>query len=316
MIMKKIILLLFALLTSTGLQAQTDLTNLDFEEDTTQVISINEILQMQEMAYSKKFRTEAISSVWKPRRYLTVTYASTSFKGKDIMMYDPATKTETSQSPTYTTNWGLSLKRSTVYPFHKKPISNIVSFGLYFTGIDLSVNHYCQDSLMRYDSRHTYQTDNNVNKYQYLPWGSELYSFAYAMHLGPSITVAPLTPLENIPAAHLRLQGYFTIGYRISLLWMQADAEQDLNYLAQNKGDETDSFEKDKFERVSESAKILWGHGLATCWGLRVNWKNIGLGFEMIKGDYTIKSADTKIFGKENFKFNETSKRITLSYIW
>ena len=128
--MKKTIFLLAALLMSLGLQAQNNPTNLDFEEDTTQVVSISEILQMQEMAYSKKYRTEVISSVWKPRAYLTLSYASTSLKGKSLMMYDPATKTETKQSPTYTTNWGLSLKRSTIFPFHKKPISNLVSFGL------------------------------------------------------------------------------------------------------------------------------------------------------------------------------------------
>ena len=52
--MKKTIFLLAALLMSLGLQAQNNPTNLDFEEDTTQVVSISEILQMQEMAYSKK----------------------------------------------------------------------------------------------------------------------------------------------------------------------------------------------------------------------------------------------------------------------
>ena len=65
--MKKTIFLLAALLMSLGLQAQNNPTNLDFEEDTTQVVSISEILQMQEMAYSKKYRTEVISSVWKQR---------------------------------------------------------------------------------------------------------------------------------------------------------------------------------------------------------------------------------------------------------
>lgn len=314
--MKKAIFLLAALLMSLGLQAQTNPTNLDFEEDTTQVVSISEILQMQEMAYSKKYRTEVISSVWKPRAYLTLSYASTSLKGKSLMMYDPTTKTETKQSPTYTTNWGLSLKRSTIFPFHKKPISNLVSFGLYFTGLDLSVNHYCEDSLMRYDSRHTFRVEDSVDEYQYVPWGSEMYSFAYAMHLGPAITVAPLTPLENVQAAHLRLQAYFTIGYRIGLFWMRGNDQQDLNLLAKTENNAENSYEETYFERVSGSSKILWGHGLTTNWGLRISWRNIGLGYEVIHGNYTIKSAEKKIYGNEKFKFSETSKRVTLSYIW
>ena len=145
---------------------------------------------------------------------------------------------------------------------------------------------------MRYDSRHTFRVEDSVDEYQYVPWGSEMYSFAYAMHLGPAITVAPLTPLENVQAAHLRLQAYFTIGYRIGLFWMRGN------------------------ERVSGSSKILWGHGLTTNWGLRISWRNIGLGYEVIHGNYTIKSAEKKIYGNEKFKFSETSKRVTLSYIW
>ena len=172
---------------------------------------------------------------------------------------------------------------------------------------------------MPFDSRVTYggpqeEEDNNDNsennKFHYLPWGSGMYNVAYAIHLGPSITVAPFTHLGNAGLAAIRLQGYFTVGYRASLLWMNDKKSQDVNV----KG--TESFEKDAFDDVDNSNKLSIGHGVITSWGIRLNWKRIGIGFESVKGNYKYQSLEKSIYGSKKYKFTDTSRRITLSYIW
>lgn len=331
---KKIFLLLLALPVAMQGFAQTDETDvkdLDFEEDTAHVTSLKDIVAMQELVYDQSYRSKVISGVWKRKKFFTVSYANTTLAGKDLLVYNPKTKEMETQDPEYKTDWAVALKRSRTFAFHKKPIANMVSFGLEFSGLDLAVNHYNKEEYydetakkkkpeICFDSRLIDEENPGEDgDIHYMPWGSEMYTFAYGMHLGPSITLAPFTKLNSPGLAHIRLQTYFTLGYRASLMWMRGDDAQDLNYIENH---ESDAWKKKMgdnyfaYKEVNGSSKISWAHGLVTTWGIRLNWKGIGFGYEITKGDYDFKSAEKKIYGSRKFKFSESSKRISLSYIW
>ena len=59
-----------------------------------------------------------------------------------------------------------------------------------------------------------------------------------------------------------------------------------------------------------------WGHGMTTSWGIRLNWKGIGIGYEVISGDLNFKSIETKIYGSKKSKFSQSTKRLSLTYVW
>lgn len=332
---KKFFLLLLALPVAMQGFAQTDETNeknIDFEEDTAHVTSLNDIIAMQELVYEQSYRSKIISGVWKRKKFFTLSYANTTLTGKKLQVYNPTTKKMETQNPKYKTDWAVALKRSRTIALHKKPIANMVSFGLEFSGLDLAVNHYDKEEyydeeakkkmpVICFDSRLTDKTNTSKNdEIHYMPWGSEMYTFAYGMHLGPSITLAPFTKLNSPGLAHICLQTYFTLGYRASMMWMRGDDEQDWNYIENHESwkntSGTNSEAKNYFTEVSRSSKLSWAHGLVTTWGIRLSWKGIGFGYEITKGDYDFKSTEKKIYGSSKFKFSESSKRVSLSYVF
>lgn len=314
---KKIFLLLLALPMALQGFSQTDdsnVWNIDFEEDTTHVNSLNEIIAMQELVYAKSYRSNVIRSVWKRNSFFTLSYASTSLSGKGLMVYNKETGKMEKQDTKYKTDWGVSLKSSSAAAFHKKPIADVLSFGLEYSILDIAVNHYSKDKDMRFDSSKTFKVENENNysgfdELHYMPWGSEMYTFAYGIHLGPSVTVAPFAKLKSPGAAHIRLHTYFTVGYRASFMWMKGDNEQDVNPREMVS-------ERNSFETVSNSNKLSWAHGLVTTWGIRLSWKGIAVGYELINGGYNFKSLEKDIYGSDKFKFSENSQRISISYVW
>lgn len=308
--------------------AQTDKTgagNTGFKEDTARVTPLNDIIAMQESVFEKKYRSKFISGVFERRKFFTVSYANTTLSGKNLMIYNPETAKMEKQNAKYKSEWGVAIKRSHIIALHKKPLADMVSLGLEFSALDISANYFKKADDFAFDSRLTFEEGKKNNsstsiytdKKHYMPWGSDMYTFSYGMHLGPSVTLAPFAKQRNPGLAHIRLQTYFTLGYRASLMWLQEADENDLNYI-ENKDNSNwnRSSEQKYFENVSNSSKLLWSHGLVTNWGIRLNWKGIGLGYEIASGSYKYKSTEKKIFGKAKYKFSEKSHRISLSYIW
>ncbi len=322
---KKTFLLLLALPMALQGFSQTNhpyAPNIDIEEDTTHVTSLDDIIEMQELAFTKNYRSQIVKNVWKRKKYFSISYANTTLSGTGLMVYNQQNGEMEKQDTEYKTDWGVSIKRSDVVAFHKKPIADILSFGIEYSFLDISANHYAKDENMRFDSRKTFKEDNEddditnyYGKRHYVPWGSEMYTFAYGMHLGPSITLAPFAKLRNPGVAHIRLHAYINVGYRASLMWLKSDDQQDLNFLDKKNGNKN-GFDKTLYETVSNSSKLSWGHGLVTTWGIRLSWKGIGIGYEVTNGDYDFKFIEKEVFGSEKFKFSETSQRISLSYIW
>lgn len=312
---KKIILSAFALMCAVFSYAQGSVTSddepLNIDEDTTSVSSLDEIVKTQEMVYTKKFRDNVVKNVWKRKNTFSLAFTTASLTGKKLQMYNPTRDAyEELNSQTFKSDWGITMKFANTVRFHKRPIADIVSFGLDYSLLDLSVNHYKElerDKL--YNSSKTWpekidgnKIDGNNRNLHYMPWGLQMYNFTYGMNLGPSIGVAPFARFRNPQLAHLRLHLYFNVGYRASLLLMKGNDDKD----AAQPSD----------EKVKESSKLQWGHGFYTMFGVRMSWKGIGIGYELVNGSQNYKSVETEIYGSATNKLKESSHRIVLSYIW
>ena len=308
---KSFFLLCFAFLAQLAF-AQTDNTvvsQLDYEEDTLNVTSLQDIINTQELVFDKSFRNKVIQGVWKQKKYFTVSYVNYELKGKDLYLYNKKTDKYNEKDSTFKSDWAVSIKRSRTIKLHKRPISDILQFGLEFSALDLSVSHFKKNENAYFNSQLKYTVtddEGNKNDYYYMPFGSEMYNLSYGLHLGPSITIAPFTPLKSRGLANIRLQGYFTIGYRAAFSILTNNEDMDVN---------TDRDSED-FEKVNDVIKCNWATGLTTAWGIRFNWKRIGISYEVVKGDLKYKSFSTKIFGKNKYNFSETAKRISLVYLW
>lgn len=308
---KSFFLLCFACLAQLAL-AQTDntvISQLDYEEDTLNTTSLNDIINTQELVFNKSYRSKVIQGVWKPKKYFTMSYVNHQLDGKDLLLYNFKNKEYEKKDSTFKSDWAVSLKRSRTIKLHKRPIADVLQFGLEFSAMDISVSHFKKNDSVYFNSQLKYSVlddDGNTNYYYYMPFGSEMYNLSYGLHIGPSITIAPFTHLKSRGLANIRLQGYFTIGYRAAFSILTNNEKMDVN---------TDRDSED-FEKVNDVIKCNWATGLTTAWGIRFNWKRIGIGYEVVKGDLEYKSFSTKIFGKKKYNFSESSKRISLIYLW
>ena len=305
---KKIILSAFALMCAVFSYAQGSVTGddepLNIDEDTTSVSSLDEIVKTQEMVYTKKFRDKVVQNVWKRKSSFSVAYTTTNLEG-DLQMYNSTKDAYEPVNQKFENDWGLTMKIATTVRFHKRPIADIVSFGLDYSLLDLSVNHYKElegDKLYKSSETWMEDIDGKIRNPHYIPWGLQMYNFTYGMNLGPSIGVAPFARFKNPQLAHLRLHLYFNVGYRASLLLMKGNDDKD----AAQPHD----------EKVKESSKLQWGHGFYTMFGVRMSWKGIGIGYELVNGSQNYKSVETEIYGSATNKLKESSHRIVLSYIW
>lgn len=305
---KKIILSAFALMCAVFSYAQGSVTSddepLNIDEDTTSVSSLDEIVKTQEMVYTKKFRDEVVQNVWKRKRSFSIAYTTASLEG-DLQMYNPTRDAYELVTQKFKNDWGLTMKAATTVRFHKRPIADIVSFGLDYSLLDLSVNHYKElegDKLYKSSETWMEDIDGKIRNPHYIPWGLQMYNFTYGMNLGPSIGIAPFARFKNPQLAHLRLHLYFNVGYRASLLLMKGNDDKDAA--------------QPRDEKVKESSKLQWGHGFYTMFGVRMSWKGIGIGYELVNGSQNYKSVETEIYGSRTNKLKESSHRIVLSYIW
>ena len=314
---KKIIMAVFGTLLSMCSFAQTDETpavsNLDLEEDTTNVSSLNDIIKIQEAVSLRNHRRNAINSVWKRNKAFSINWMSSKFDGKNLLLGVQPGLTEGVHGEyagypvnrQFKSDWAANLKSSSTIRLHKAPIANTVAFGLEFSGFDLGVNHFKQEPDMMYNSEAYFkeQKGNNYGTCYFQPWGQEMYEFSYAMSIGPSITIAPLSAVNNNALANIRLQAYYTFGYRFSVLWLQDDETMDVA------GNNDDS-------AIANSSLFNWGHGFVTTLGIRLNWKNIGVTYEMVKGTNKYKSFETKVFGSGKTEFSTSTNRIGITFLW
>lgn len=284
---------------------------LDAIEDTTQVVSIQDIVEMQELATSNNSNAVHFQKVWSRTSYFNPSYNSTTLTPKEDIKL--GYNYNNGFAPVFKSDWGASLVLGHNYRLHKKPIANIVQINLDYTFIDLNVNHFkAEEGEKLFDSNSQWsQTDEDGYKtdYFYTPWCLEKYEANYGMSIGPSITLAPFTYIK-VPQLHfLKFNVYYHIGYNVSIMWMQNDKNKDANYAT----GADPQYNKTNFDKMENALKMDWGHGMSTAFGFSVSWKSIGVGYEIRKGSFGYKAMQKDLFGNEKYKFDASTSRVYLT---
>ena len=265
---------------------------IDWKEDSTDVTTINDIINIQQEVSSRTSTGKHFIDVWSHRSYANFSYNTASLDPK----FDAPADNSVAK---YKSNWGASFQYGRSYRLHKTPIANVAQFCIDYTGIDLNINHFKQDG--GYNSASTI-TDGEKT-YYYTPWNLEKFEFNYGMSIGPSVTFAPFTYLD-IPELHfLKLRLYYHIGYHASVLSLKSDEDVDRNTV------KTDN----AHIVMADNLKLDWGHGLMQSFGFDLSWKFIGIGYEHRWRSIKYKAFTTTDFGSDSYKFDGTTNRIYLS---
>lgn len=292
--MKKFSLSFFAL-TSVVLSFAQDNADIDDfgvinDDDTSEITTIADIIDVQEDVLSRKSNVAHHEKVWSYNSYFGFAYSSSKLSPKtDIPLgYDY----NNGLVPEFKSDWGLTLMLGHSYGLHK-PIAGILKFNIDYTYINLAINHYkAEDGDKLYDS-------NAINdQSKYLPWCLDKYEYSYSMTLGPSITVAPFTHTGSNGLHFLRFNMFYHIGYQLAFVDMINDNKYDINT----------TVGVDKLNR-----KAVWGlgHGLTNSFGFKLSWKTIGFGCEWISGNLNYRNFSST-YGRNHYKFKESSSRVFL----
>lgn len=319
--MKKIYILLCALMASTAAMSQSApeyIENLDVLEDTVQVTTIADIIELQEMVTNSNSTAAHNSKVWGYNKYFMFSYGGMSLNPKKTISlgYDGFNG---GNAPDFKSNWSLALTLGRNYGLHKKPIANMVKFNIDFTYFDLGIAHYSAEgdkNTPLYDSSASWEEKNEdtdkVSKMSYIPWCLGKYKADFGMAVGPSITLAPFTSIKSNRGVHfLKLNMYYHIGYHVSLLWMKDDDKHDAN---PDKASSSSSSSSNYYSTSKNSSdlKMNFGHGLTNTFGIMLSWKSIGLGWEIKSTNVSYQSLSQSIYGHEHYKFETKSNRIYL----
>ena len=270
--------------------------NIDWKEDTTEIVTVADIVKTQQDLTVKNFREAHYQDVWARNNYVNVAYNSVTLSPDDNV----PTGMGSAFAPDFKSNWGLSVKLGTSYKLHKNPISNVLQFYIDYSYIDLNINHFGQEgSVPLYDT--SVKTPGGD---YYTPWNLEKYEFNYGMSVGPSISLAPFTSTNSKGLHYLRFNIYYHLGYHISLLNLISDEAADANIGVKN-GD---------IDKVRTSTKLDMGHGLISSFGFSVTWKFIGLGYEYRAASLKYKPLESSLYGSDDYKFKNSTSRVFLQF--
>ena len=336
--MKRKFIILSACLFATSAFAQIEeakeVDNIDWQEDTAEIVSIADIMRDEQEVTMRKNVKKHYNDVWKRRSFFNVSYSKNTLTPKDEIHTGV---NETELVPELKSDWGFALTRGRNYSLHKTPIANVAQFNIDITLIDLNVNHFkAEGDKNLYDSRHKFKEKDGPNgswvgwnssnpgsdgsyynsstfkkAMNYTPWKIEKYEGNVCMSLGPSLTLAPFTYI-NVPALHyIQMNFYYHIGYQLSAIMMKNDSDLDVNQPDQISPKEN---EKEQQEALGDHLVFDYGHGMTSTFGFSLWWKFIGVGFESRKSTLEYQSFSESDFGDNKYKFESAISRVYLQF--
>lgn len=274
--MKKSLLLLFALVLTAGANAQ--------ENETAGAGSMQETIDsLRQTVNALTAKTAQIEEnqknekIWKRRRYFTVGFGSTDL---DI------------DKLSYNTNTAFSLTWGKTFYLHKKPLANMVKFGLDVTWIDLNYARYKKGSGVKFNEDFLNPSDDDYNDGydDFDPDQDILDQFDLGMHqidasmlcFGPSVTVTPFRLLDINALNCLKASAYFHYMPTYSAVIISENDETKLNH----------------------------GYCSFFKFGLALSWKLLTIGYEHRWGSakYNSEMFDGSEFGNGADKLKHTTK--------
>ena len=149
-VMKRTVMLFAACVTAALAMAQDDntlvnnnaidapQTSIEYEEDTTEIMTIDEIVNEQMDVNNRVSKERHMEDVWGRRSYLNLSYSSAKLTPQQTI----PTGVDNGIVPAYNTSWGLSLTIGRSYRLHKPAIANILQFNIDYTWLDFNLNHF------------------------------------------------------------------------------------------------------------------------------------------------------------------------------
>lgn len=264
----------------------------DEKEDTTQITTIDNIVETQEALSSRYSNAAHYDKIWSYKSYFDIAYNDpTKLTPQNTIRTGLSSEVDPNFQvvPTFESDWGASLVLGHNYGLHR-PIAGIAKFNIDYSYIDLDVNHFKPNGDKIYD----YMAENNGK--QYFPWGMEKYEVNYGMALGASLTVAPFTMLKQRGLHFFKFNFFYHVGYHVSAM------------LALNKTEHYVSLPKEDFK--PDPLTLNFGHGMTTSYGARLSWRTIGFGYEHREGKLDYMPLQTEVYGSDHYKFNTSTNRI------
>lgn len=178
----------------------------------------------------------------------------------------------------YESTWGATFQNGRSFNLHRRPIAQTLLFSLDWSWLDLMFNHYDAATSI-------------ANK-----WDNEKFELHAGMDLGPALTIAPFTHINKAKGLHhLKFNAYYHVGYAAAGVFLNGgDTEEKLS------------------DRLSEM--LQFGHGVNTSFGVSMNWKALGVGFE-IRNAKGLKFKDSGDSEEDlETKFDSSTRRLFIQF--
>lgn len=197
--MKKIVYFFLAYIFPMGIYSQETITN---GEHTDKTDSLTQVVNELSLKVRKVEADKHNESIWKKRnKYFYIGYINQKLTYQDISGLE------------WKSDFGVSLGFGRTYYLHKKPLFNILKFGLDATWLDISYAKYSQSEGWVEPTDPEEDSDD---------FDLGVHQVEFGLHVGPSITLNP--------ANHLKLNGYFHFIPSASIVIMNDEANA--NYVS------------------------------------------------------------------------------------
>lgn len=179
----------------------------DYDRDA-EIDSLRRIVDSLQSSVEETNEESQRKSIWNDRaKYFNIAYVNQSITQKDI-------------DGTWNNDFGVALIMGKTFYLHKKPLLNMIKFGIDWSYFDINFAKYT-DNFGYFDSS-LYDDDNNGHYYNpNSPHDSDyfnpldMFQAEIGMSVGASVTVNPID--------HLKVNGYFRVTPSFSALYVDED---------------------------------------------------------------------------------------------
>ncbi len=280
-------------------EVENKLANIDWEEDSTDVTTVNDIVKIQQSIALNNSTGSHLRDVWGRRVYFDLCYNNGKLKSREAITTGPNATTDIKDKD-YKSDWGVSIKWGQNFRLHKKPIANIIGINLDYTWVDLNVNHYKYKEGYKFDGTATFTDEKGNLDCYYTPWDFEKYEVSYGMALGPSITFTPFAFVKSKGLHFFKINVYYHFGYNVALTLIPKD-------------DNKEHYTSSSIPSDAKTIRLNLANDFYSAVGFNISWKTIGIGFETRSANYDYKPIDVK-FGENKYKFKSTTSRVYLQF--
>lgn len=244
--------------------------------DTTRVTTLNDIINQESKNKINVSYDQHLRNIFGKTDFFNISYNKTELSSDEF----PIGAALTGHNE-FKNKFGVGIQWGKTFNLNKKALGDVMFVGIDATWMDLNFNQYDKG-----DITPGFGEETGV-LIKPMPWHNKKTTLDYGISVGPSITLYPFIPLHSNTADHIRLNGYFHLGYKGEVFFIN---------------------------EVAEKTQHAWGHGLFTAFGGSLTFNFIGVGIEVRNDNINVKHVDKKEYGEQKMKFKEKVTRFYLQF--